>query len=148
RAKREARRLSCAALDGITNLIEADDLHAVLLCDPQWFGLWPLELACRFGKPVLCCVPLARDDAHADALVGQVRNSRLPVLVELLPRLAPVEARLHELLQKDLGPVRFVRAEVIRSRSPARSPSLLGAYGIAQVDWCCRLLEGEPTSTQ
>jgi predicted dehydrogenase len=25
---------------------------------------------------------------------------------------------------------------------------LLGAYGIALVDWCCRLLEGEPTSAQ
>src|SRR5207237_4199630 len=55
-ATREARRLGCDAVTGITSLLESDDVDAVLLLDSQWFRLWPIEQACRCGKPVFCGV--------------------------------------------------------------------------------------------
>src|SRR5262245_53517333 len=57
-ATRESRRLGCDAVTGITTLLESDDVDAVLLLDAQWFRLWPVEQACRFGKPVFCGLSL------------------------------------------------------------------------------------------
>src|SRR6266478_2001490 len=86
RALGEAERLQCDAAAGITELLERDDLDAVLLLDAQWFGLWPLELACRVGKPVFCCAGFDREDARADAVYQQVQAAKLPVMVEMAPR--------------------------------------------------------------
>ena len=54
RAERAARELGCAAAAGPTDLLDRDDVEAVLLLGAQWFGLWPMEQAARLGKPVLC----------------------------------------------------------------------------------------------
>src|SRR5262249_47924567 len=65
RALREAKRVSCQAAAGPAQLLEREDVDAVLLPDEQWFGLWPLELACRRNKPVFCGCSLERDEEHA-----------------------------------------------------------------------------------
>src|SRR5713101_7354841 len=62
----EAKRAGCDAAQGPTDLLERSDVEACLLLDPQWYGLWPLELACRLGKPVFCATPLEYDNDHAD----------------------------------------------------------------------------------
>ena len=54
RALREAKLLGCRAVGGPTALVEDDTVEAILLLDPSWYRLWPLEVACRIGKPVLC----------------------------------------------------------------------------------------------
>src|SRR5437868_4711800 len=56
RAERAAKRLGCAAA-GPTELLERPDIDALLLVDAPWYGLWPVQLACRLGKPALCCPP-------------------------------------------------------------------------------------------
>jgi predicted dehydrogenase len=153
RALLEAQRLHCDAAAGLTELFERDDLDAVMLIDAQWFGLWPLELACRVGKPVFCCTGLDRDDVHADAIYQQVQASQLPVMVEMAPRQAPATARVRELLHTELGAARLVVCESVR---PAREPrrQLLGqkpgfaSVGIPLVDWCVSLLGAEPLRAQ
>ncbi len=117
----EARRLDCTAAPGPTDLLERDEVEAVLLLDPQWFRLWPLEAACRLGKPVFCCGSFDNDDEHADALYGQLRERRLPVLLEMLPRGLPVLGRLRELLAERLGPARLVLAEAAQGPVPLAS---------------------------
>src|SRR2546422_237927 len=82
-AEMEGKRLGCQAVLGPTALLENKDVHALLLVDSQWFGLWPIEVACRLGKPVYCCGSPAEEGNHAEALVQQVRDSRLPVMVEM-----------------------------------------------------------------
>jgi predicted dehydrogenase len=161
RAVREAGRLGCTTAVGATALMEAD-IDAVLLLDKQWFGLWPLEAACRFGKPVYCCGSLEAEGPRADALVQKVCDSRVPVMVEMAPRFAPATQRLRGLLQDELGPARLVLCEISqplpqdRGRDgittptpylrPCVAPSPLGTEGIALVDWCSSLLGGEPGS--
>ena len=143
RAIREAKRLGCDAAAGPTELLERRDVEALLLLDSQWYGLWPLEPACRLGKPVFCCGSLEAEAAHADALCRKVRDSRLPVMVELAPRAQPALGRLRELLETALGPARLVigcRAE------PAPRPGRLGNGGIAALDACATLFGAEPVS--
>jgi predicted dehydrogenase len=144
RAVCEAKQLGCAAA-GPTELFDRSDVDAVLLLGGQWYGLWPLELACRLGKPVLCAASLAGDDAHADALVEQVRQARTAIMMALAPRFAPAERALRRVLDKELGPARLVVCEAQAPwKRPARPGSaatsrLLGAQGPALVDWCTRL---------
>src|SRR5207302_1110701 len=121
RATREAKRMGCAAAAGPTQLLEREDVDAVLLLDAQWFRLWPLERACQTGKPVFCCCSLATDDAHADVLDRQIKESRLPVVMEMAPRFMPVTARLRDLFEADLGTPRLLLCEVFHTRKlPAR----------------------------
>src|SRR5262249_14643282 len=108
RAVAEAWRLACGAAAGPTERLEGHGIAAVLLLAAPWYGLWPLEALCRFGKPVLCAAPLDRDDAHADALVRQVRERGLPVLTEMLPRAAPAPGGLRHLLENHLAPPRLL----------------------------------------
>src|SRR5260370_41165099 len=61
RASRNARQLGCRAAGGVIDLLEGKDSDAILLLDAAWHGLWPLEAACRFGKPGFCALPLDAD---------------------------------------------------------------------------------------
>jgi predicted dehydrogenase len=153
RAALEAGRLGCDAALGPTELLTRDDLDAALLLDAQWYRLWPLELACRLGKPAFCCTPLELDEAHADAIVQEARARQVPVLMEQAPRWAPATNRLREVLETGLGPARLLLCDFVQpsreaaTLGPGPEPSaagLLGARGSALVDWCLALLGGEP----
>src|SRR4051794_20102520 len=52
-AGRAAREIGAAAAAGPAELLARPDVEAVLLLARQWFGLWPLTLACQSRKPVL-----------------------------------------------------------------------------------------------
>src|SRR5262245_48590258 len=54
RAEREAEALGCRAVGGVMQMLERDDIDAVLLPGGSWSNLWGLQRACEFGKPVLC----------------------------------------------------------------------------------------------
>jgi predicted dehydrogenase len=112
RAEVEARRLRCTAAAGPVELLERGDVEAVLLLDPQWFGLFALERACRTNKPIYCALSLDRDEAHADALHQQIQSSELPVLMAMRFMLAPATMYLRELLTQRLGQPLLVSAEV------------------------------------
>lgn len=111
RAEIEAEPFSCAAAGGPAELLERPDVEAVLLLDAQWYGLWPLEHACRVNKPVLCALSPASDAAHADAVCERIQGRGLPVLMALPPLLAPATRHLRELLTHRLGQARLVRAD-------------------------------------
>src|SRR5436305_1819015 len=86
RAGREARALGAAPAAGPAELLESDDVEAVLLPDRQWFGLWPLEHACRVGKPVFCGEDTLVAEPDPERVRQQVRESRLPVMAGLAAR--------------------------------------------------------------
>ncbi|HEY7423769.1 MAG TPA: Gfo/Idh/MocA family oxidoreductase [Gemmataceae bacterium] len=143
RAESEARRLHCTATMGPVELLDRPDVEAVLLCDDQWFGLWPLEHLCRTNKPVFCALSPADDDAHADALRQRIQESGLPVFMALGPLLTPATRFLRQLLTHRLGAARLVRADwsmpLARDllNSPAVLPLLAG---------CAWLLDDRPRS--
>jgi predicted dehydrogenase len=143
RAADAGGELGCPATPGVLALLEAD-LDAVLLLGRPWYRLWPLEQACRLGRPVYLGTSLAADDAHADAVVQQVRVANLPVMAELLPRLAPATERLRGLLPK-LGPLRSAIATAERS-GRGRSVEAARAAGLALLDWCGGLFDRAPVA--
>jgi predicted dehydrogenase len=144
----EARRLGCAAAPGPTDLLESEAVEAVLLLDPQWYRLWPLEVACRLRKPVFSCASLDLDDTHADALYGQVRNSGTPLVLEMMPRQAPALGRLREILDTRLGPCRLLFGEVIdpEPQHTGDRPEPSGETSL--LDCCSGLIAGEPVAVQ
>ena len=145
RAERVARELSCAAAAGPTDLLERDDVEAVLLFDPQWFGLWPLEQAARLGKPVFCAVSPSHDDAHADEVRRRVQAASLPVMATLTPSLCPAVTRLRDMLTPRLGPARLVRCDWCGpSSSPTPAPGLRAVPALLHI--CAELLGGEPAN--
>src|SRR5207248_617085 len=149
RAVSVAKEIGCEAAQGVVELLHRVDLDAALLLDPQWFGLWPLEVACRAGKPVFCCPSLECDEEHADALLRPVQASGLPVLMEFAPRFAPATARCRELLREHLGPARLLICESVQpdetGRGPRPAPRLRAPYvGSSLVDFCAFLLDAEP----
>ena len=127
RAGREARRLGCPAVRSLGELVEGDDIDAVLVCGDPWFRLWPLERAVRVGKPGLCAGLRVLDDPNCDALADLARERQVTLGVALLPRLAPVWGRVRELLEGQLGPARFV---VGRCALPARVADVSSAAGV------------------
>jgi predicted dehydrogenase len=164
-AKEEGRLFSCGAVAGPTALLAREDVEAVLMPDPQWFGLWPIEVACRFGKPVLCGVSLEVDYAHAERLHQLVLERRLPVMMETLPGLARLTARLREILDTDLGQPRLIlcqwtspfagqggaATEDERSKNGhavlVSHSSVFAWPGILPLlNWCVSLLKQEPES--
>jgi predicted dehydrogenase len=149
RAEVEARRLDCAAAAGPVDLLERDDVDAVLLPGGPWYGLWPLGQACRLSKPVFCAASLAADEAHADDLHHRVREARLPVLMALAPALAQAAEHLRQLLAGPLGPARVVQVERVLSRrnptDPAEAADLLRPGTVlALLHACAGLLGAEP----
>src|SRR5262245_52615930 len=69
RAAVAAHEIGCPVAPGILALLDTD-LDAVLLLGRPWYRLWPLEQACRLGRPVYLGASLAADDPRADDVVG------------------------------------------------------------------------------
>jgi predicted dehydrogenase len=154
RAAAAARRLGCDAAAGPTDLLQRDDVEALLLLDTPWYGLWPLAAACRVGKPVLCSRSLPEDEPHVDALRQRIQESRLPVVMGLSPRLAPATGRLRELIATKLGPPRLLLCDW---SSPANRDGessarlwagILGRVGVVLADWCATVLGSEPQTVR
>jgi predicted dehydrogenase len=152
RAQAEAKHWNCAASAGVMDVLEQADVEAILLLDRQWHRLWPLQMACNFGKAVFCCDALACDDAHADEIVQGIEQSKLPVMLAMTPRLAPATGQLRALFRTQLGSPRLLVCEHARpgqlrqSPGPAAELNLLGPPATALLDWCAWLLDGEPES--
>jgi predicted dehydrogenase len=137
-ARREANRWGCDTAAGPTELLERPDVDALLLVDRQWFGLWPLEVACRLGKPVFCrAALLLKHEPHPDCLVKQVQQSGLRVMVGLpMPR--PVILARLELCAGQVGAPRLLLGSLFTRRRA--SLNMLGPL----LSWCAALLGDAP----
>lgn len=146
RAEIAARQFDCTAAAGPVELLERPDVEAVLLLDAQWYGLWPLEYACRTNKPVLCAESPTSEDSSTDALQQCIQSSGLPVLMALPPLLAPATRRLRELLTHRLGQARLVRADWSAPPLPAGGDLLATESVLPLLAACAWLLDDVPRS--
>jgi predicted dehydrogenase len=114
RAEAEARQLGCACAGGVVELLERDDVEAVLLVGGSWFGLWPLDRAGQAGKPVLCAGSLLGEDEHADALAGRLGPSAR-VHVAPWPAFQVLHEAAIQRLGEGLGASRLIQAGQVAS---------------------------------
>jgi predicted dehydrogenase len=107
----EAARLRCPVAAGPSELIEREDVAAVLLLDLGWQRLWPVGRAARAAKPVFCLPPLEDDADNADDLARRVREVGLPVMMAAPAAFSPAALRLVDLQRERLGAARLVLCE-------------------------------------
>ncbi|MDR3632533.1 MAG: Gfo/Idh/MocA family oxidoreductase [Isosphaeraceae bacterium] len=158
RAELEASQLGCAAVEGLTALIDRSDVDAIYLLSPQWFGLHPIEIACAYRKPVYCALPVASDPERLEALAPLIESSGIAFMPEFARRFYPATLRLKELLATTLGRPRLVvghnrlfgfdrYAQPGPATQMAPAPLLIdpGSY---LLDWCCFLFQTPPLALQ
>lgn len=158
RAEIEAGQLRCAAVEGLTALVERVDVDVIHVLTPQWFGLYPVELACAAGKPVYCALPLAGLADELEVVARQVESSGIVFVPELARRFYPATLRLRELLATTLGPPRLILGHsrlfgYDRYGSPGPTTQLTPAPlmidpGSFLLDWCSFLFQAAPRAVQ
>jgi len=132
RAEQEAARLGCRAVGGAVELLERDDVDAVLLPGGAWAGTWALERACAAGKPALCAVSPLADEERFAALAARAGPSA-KVQVALWPALEVLAEAAAERVREGLGPPALVRAGLVRAGEAAdvlRAPAALALLAV------------------
>lgn len=153
RAEQVAAEFNAPAVDGYRALARREDVDAVLVLSPQWYGHLPILAACEAGKAVYCAagLDLTLDEAHA--VRERVERSGVAFMAEFPRRQAPATIRLKELIATQLGAPRLLFCHRRSGTEPCERPaptrtSRHAAIGdlIELVDWCCYVVDRKPTS--
>jgi predicted dehydrogenase len=158
RAEIEASQLGCAAAEGLVALVERPDVDVVYILTPQWFGLYPIELALAARKPIYCALPLASEPEELEALAALVESSHVPFMPEFARRFYPATLRLRELLATKLGSLRLILGQnrlfgFDRYAQPGPTTQIAPAPlridpGSYLLDWCCFLFQAQTCAVQ
>ena len=144
RAMAVAEEFEAASLTCAWQLTQRTDLHAWLILDPGWFGIYPAELAVRHRRPALFtnpfCAPLPK---LLNVLERSVNNDE-SLMPEFPQRFTPSTTRLRELAATKLGrvqrievtvPVSAVDAKTIADWMMQNQSEFIGV-----IDWCSCLI--------
>lgn len=153
RAERAAKQFGAAAVDGYRVLAGREDIDAVLILSPQWYGALPIMAACESGKAVYCASGLDLELDDAQLVKQRVEQTGIAFVAEFPRRQASATVRLKELIATRLGTPRLV---FCHQRSPADDcgnhrcgcPPRRGEHRelIELVDWCRYVVDREATS--
>ena len=77
-ARQAAREFDAAAVDGFRALAARDDVDAILMLAPQWFGPLPILAACDYGKAVYCASALHVQTDQALNIQTRVEEAGMP----------------------------------------------------------------------
>ena len=152
RAELAAHAFGASVCDGFRALIAREDVDAIMMLGPQWFGSSPVFAAAEAGKAVYCAAGLDFDPDEAQKVRRCVEESGIAFMAEFPRRLAPATLRLKELIVTQLGTPRLL---FCHQRSPAKTrtnhhawppqPAAIGEL-IDLVDWCCYVVGWTPTA--
>lgn len=148
-----ARDFHACEVNGFRALAARDDVDAVLILGPEWYGSLPVFAACDYGKSIYCGAALDIDDpAQARQLRERVEQAGIAFMAEFPRRFAPATLRLKELIATRLGAPKLIfchRRSTIEPGAPQRRgrncPTLVREM-MEQVDWCRYVAGREPTS--
>ena len=156
RAEQAAADFHAEAVDGYHVLVQREDIDAVFVLSPQWFGAMPILAACEAGKAIYCAVALELDADEAQTVKRRVEEAGVAFVAEFPRRQAAATIRLKELIATQLGAPRLLfchqrsvadaPANHLSSSptSPTQHPTF--RHMIGQVDWCCYVADRKPTS--
>jgi len=151
RAELAATEFNARPFHSFRALIQAEDIDAILMLAPQWYGPLPIMAACDAGKAVYCAVALNIDLGSAYKLKKRVEKSGIAFMAELPKRHAPATLRLKELIATHLGSPRLIfchqRLLVEENKNPAEPRRGMPMHNMVElVDWCRFIVNREPTS--
>src|SRR5262249_24286683 len=134
------------------------DVDVIYLLTPQWFGLYPIGLACTYKKHVYCAVPLAGEPQELESLTALAESSGIAFMPEFARRRYPATLKLHELLALPPGQPRLILGQNRLfgydgygqpgpTTQMAPAPLLIdpGSY---LLDWCSFLFQAQPSALQ
>ena len=153
RAEQIAADFDAAAVDGYRTLCCREDIDAVMILAPQWYGALPILAACESGKAVYCAAGLDLEPEEAQAVKRRVEESGIAFMAEFPRRYASATLRLKELIATRLGRPRIL---FCHQRSPAPTQSNHVAHRephhaalrdlVELVDWCSYVVDSPPTA--
>ena len=97
-AERVAHDFHATPVDGFRALARRDDVDAVMILSPEWYGPLPILAACEAGKAVYCTDALDLDVDQAAQIKQRVSESGVAFMAEFPRRLFPATLRLKELI--------------------------------------------------
>jgi predicted dehydrogenase len=140
-------------IDGYHELTSREDIDAVMILSPQWYGALPVLAACESGKAVYCAAGLDVRTEDIESIKRRVTESGVPFMAEFSRRHAPATLRMKELIATRLGAprmlfchqrsARWTSANRLREDSP-QSTSVRDLVGM--VDWCYYLVGWPPSA--
>ena len=152
RAEQAAGEFNADAVDGYRTLAQREDIDAVLLLSPQWYGALPILAACESGKAVYCAAGLDLEFEESQRVKQRVEEAGIAFVAEFPRRHSPATIRLKELIVTRAGhaavgllpPAPWPRSARTSSCRPVRrsiSPQPL----MELVDWCCYIVDRQPS---
>jgi predicted dehydrogenase len=152
-AQQAARDFSAEEVSGFRALCQRDDVEAVLLFSPEWYGPLPIYAACDAGKAIYCASAFDLQPEQADDVRQRVESAGIAFMAEFPRRLAPATVRLKELIATRLGEPRLlfchrrvpVEKNKIERRRPGSCPVAVREM-MELVDWCRYVVGSEATS--
>jgi predicted dehydrogenase len=152
-AERAAQEFDAEAVDGYRAMVSRDDVDAILMLSPQWFGPLPILAACDAGKAVYCASVLDLELEQARQVRHRVDKAGIAFMAELPRRHAAATLRLKELIATRLGRPKLIfchRRKLIPDSTDTRRHTCTGALVrrdlIELVDWCRYVMGQEPSS--
>ncbi len=153
RAEQVAAEFHATPVDGFRALMARDDVDAVLVLSPEWYGPLPILAACESGKAVYCAAALDIEPHRASEIKERVEESGVAFMAEFPRRHAPATLRLKELIATTLGEPRLLfcheRQKVTERNGMLRGnqqcPSSIRDL-LELVDWCRYVVGHEPHS--
>jgi predicted dehydrogenase len=143
RAHLAATEFGVDVVDGFRVLAGREDIDAVLMLSPQWYGALPIYAACESGKAIYFGGGLQLEPEQAAAIRRRVEEAGVAFMAEFLRRQSPATLRLKELIATRLGAPRLLfchhrlayedRGNPARGCRPHRS---IHQELVELVDWC------------
>ena len=152
RAQQAASEFNAAPVDGFRDLTAREDIDAVLMLAPQWYGALPIFAACDSGKAVYCASGLDFDAKEAQQVKERVEQAGIAFMAEFPRRHAPATVRLKELIATELGTPHLLfchqrSAARTRDHLPAGSRKPAAIRDLVElVDWCGYVVGWSPTA--
>ena len=151
-AQQAARDFNATAVGGYRVLAAREDIDAVFMLSPGWYGALPILSACELGKSVYCAATFDIQPADADEVRRRVDKAGVAFMAEFPRRLAPATLRLKELIATRLGEPRllFCHSRLDKKQKQAvdecyRQPSSTREM-MALIDWCNYVIGRRPAS--
>jgi predicted dehydrogenase len=149
RAEQAASEFQATTVDSFRVLAQREDIDAVMVLSPQWYGALPLLAACDAGKAIYCAAGLDLGLDEAQLVKQRVERSGVAFVAEFPRRHAPATVRLKELIATRLGPPRILFSH---QRSPAPRANHTNHYRhspamrelLELIDWCCYIVDQQP----
>lgn len=150
RAQQAALEFGAAPVDGFRVLSGREDIDAILILSPQWFGALPILAACESGKAVYCAAGIDLNLEDAQQVRQRVEEAGIAFMAEFPRRCAPATLRLKELIATRLGAPKLLfchrrsAADVPGGPPSGRWPRPSGVRNLVElVDWCRYVVDRE-----